>query len=222
MTPNDPIAAVAAIPELLEQILISLPRDDPRHMASLFAWTRAAIPFYQLNKKSVQLRHHLYLLDERSANPTLPDKPDGIGVCSHDVLLRANPLLYQVLPGFKELTVDFDNSQDHNGDGTCRRWHFAMELDPTAASIWRDSVASTSSWQSLLLSQPACRGITISCMERDGNGGNMEHISYDDAREHLYVAGGVTLGHIRDACLRAVDAIGHEDFCLYVDKDEQE
>lgn len=198
---NSPATAVAAIPELLERIALSLPLDDPESMRDVFAWMRVSTLFQQLIAKSWHLQRRLYLLDERSVDFTMPGRPWHVSrdaICIHDIRLQANPLIPTTLPGFKELRVDYDELEDCDTCGTCRRWHFAMELDPRAAPQWRNSAAVAHSWRGLLLTQPACKGVTFSWLERDVDGNNTNHRTYDEIREDLYIESGITLGHVCD------------------------
>lgn len=83
-------ARVAAVPELMEMILLSTPLHDPRRMSEVCSWSRASRALLLQMALSVQLRHRLFLLDARprhaaalSSSFRFPGDDDGL--CPHDI-----------------------------------------------------------------------------------------------------------------------------------------
>lgn len=203
---------VAEIPELLELVLINLDSEDHKTLKTIFAGKRSFTQWHDLVEGSSRLQQCIYVADERPVDDLVSEtscKPDSNSspeqVCSHDVKLRPNPVIPEAVPGWKSLEVDFDDYQP-NGVDVCRRWHFAMALDTETWMAWEEAKEKNASWRSLLLTQPACRTVALSCLPVDWDEFESLQNSGEDEERQLHNPNGVTLGEV---CDRGQEIIGN-------------
>lgn len=118
-----------------------------------------------------------------------------------------------------DTTLDFDDHVCHKTGGICRRWHFALQLAPSAYTQWKRSAVRQHSWRAMLVTQPACKGAAVTWF---GAGDIGENEDWDSRRECLRNPRGISLGEVCDTACAIVERIGHEDFEIYLDRDEEE
>lgn len=187
-------------PELLELILMNLDATDKHTLKTVFAGRRSCTLWHDLVDNSKRLQESLYLSNEpqdRRQSNSDGSSPSPERVCIHDVQLRPNPVIPETVPGFNSLEVDCDEWNPVD-DQHCRRWHFAMQLDPQTIDGWAEAREKNASWRGLLLTQPACKTVVFNCMPVKPGPDDAWDPSGSHQEKALHNADGVTLGQIAD------------------------